>query len=205
MHNFFIAIHFFVNRNKLLSVAIALGFILLFGFFASKISFEEDITRLIPKSERTDETAKVLGQLNFADKITVIINAEKGATPEDLAATATVFLDSLQRCDEYIKGVQGKVDDENIQEAFEFVYGNLPVFLDDNDYAEIDKKLSNDSIATTVTANYRSILSPSGLVTKDFILQDPFGMSFIALKKLQQLGMGDDFHLQDGFVITKDK
>ena len=205
MHNFFIAIHFFVNRNKLLSVAIALGFILLFGFFASKISFEEDITRLIPKSERTDETAKVLGQLNFADKITVIINAEKGATPEDLAATATVFLDSLQSCNEYVKGVQGKVDDENIQEAFEFVYGNLPIFLDDVDYTEIDKKLSNDSIAATVTANYRSILSPSGLVTKDFILQDPFGMSFIALKKLQQLGMGDDFHLQDGFVITKDK
>jgi 1-acyl-sn-glycerol-3-phosphate acyltransferase len=205
MHKFFIAIHLFASRNRFLSVAMAFGFLLLFGFFASKIKFEEDITRLIPKNERSDEAAKVLRQLNFADKITVIINAEKGATPEDLAQTATVFLDSLQSCNEFINGVQGRVDDENIQEAFSFVYSNLPLFLNDADYKQIGQKLHKDSIAATVQGNYRSIISPSGLVTKDFILKDPFGISFIALKKLQQLGMGDDFQLQDGFVITKDK
>ncbi len=205
MHRLFIAIHYFVNRNRWLSVGIALLFLAVFGFFASRIQFEEDITRLIPKSERTDETAKVLKQLNFADKITVIINAKKGATPEQLAETATVFLDSLQSCKDYIVGVQGKVDDENIQEAFDFVYNNLPLFLDEKDYTEIAQKLQRDSVAQTVEANYKSIISPSGLVTKDFILKDPFGISFIALKKLQQMGMGDDFHLQDGYVITKDK
>jgi 1-acyl-sn-glycerol-3-phosphate acyltransferase len=205
MHKLFIAIHLFVSRNKALAIVIAVAFLLVFGFFASRISFEEDITRLIPKSERNDETTKVLGQLNFADKITVIINAEKGTTPQELTEVATVFLDSLHSCDRYINGVQGKVDDENIQEAFEFVYANVPLFLDDNDYAAIEQQIQKDSIAATVSANYRSILSPSGLVTKDFILQDPFGISFIALKKLQQLGMGDEFNLQDGFVITKDK
>jgi uncharacterized protein len=205
MHKLFIAIHFFVSRNKWLSVGIAAAFLLLFGFFASRISFEEDITRLIPKSERTDETTKVLTQLNFADKITVIINAKKGAAPEDLAQTATALLDSLQSCNEYIKAIQGKVGDENIQETFDLVYNNLPLFLEDKDYEQIAQKLGNDSIANTVSANYRSILSPSGIVTKEYILQDPFGMSFIALKKLQQLGMGDEFTLQDGFIITKDK
>lgn len=205
MHKLFIAIHLFVNRNKWLSVGLALVFLAVFGFFASRIQFEEDITRLIPKSERSDESAKVLKQLNFADKITVIINAKKGATPEQLAETAGVFLDSLQSCKEYIVGVQGKVDDENIQEAFDFVYNNLPLFLDEKDYEAIGRKLQRDSIAQTVEGNYRSIISPSGLVTKDFILKDPFGISFIALKKLQQLGMGDDFQLQDDYVITKDK
>lgn len=205
MHKLFIAIHLFVNRNRWLSVGIALAFLAVFGFFASRIQFEEDITRLIPKSDRSDESAKVLKQLNFADKITVIINAKKGAMPEQLSETATVFLDSLQSCKEYIVGVQGKVDDENIQEAFDFVYNNLPLFLDEKDYAAIGQKLQRDSIAQTVDANYKSIISPSGLVTKDFILKDPFGISFIALKKLQQLGMGDEFHLQDGYVITKDK
>ncbi|TEB40710.1 hypothetical protein D0809_29220, partial [Flavobacterium circumlabens] len=42
-------------------------------------------------------------------------------------------------------------------------------------------------------------------VTKDFILQDPLGISFIALKKLQQLNVGDDFTLDNGFVMTRDK
>ncbi|MGV3461382.1 MAG: 1-acyl-sn-glycerol-3-phosphate acyltransferase [Flavobacterium sp.] len=204
MHRFFIAIHLFVTKNRILSVAIALAFLALFGFFAMQIKFEEDITRLIPKNERSDEAAKVLRQLNFSDKITVIINRHKGAQPEDLAATASTFIDSLQSCSEYIKGVQGKVDDENIQEAFGFVYDNLPLFLDEADYQTLSQKLNRDSIAASVRANYRSIISPSGLVTKDFVLKDPLGISFIGLKKLQQLGMGDDFLLQDGFVMTKD-
>lgn len=204
MHKFFIAIHLFINRNRLLSIGIALGCLLVFGYFASKISFEEDITRLIPKNEKADEATKVLSQLNFADKITVIINAKKGAAPEDLTLVAGAFLDSLQSCKEYINGVQGKVDDENIQETFDFVYNNLPLFLDEEDYKTIEQKIQTDSIAATVNGNYRSILSPSGVVTKGFILKDPFGISFIGLKKLQQLGMGDEYRLQDGYVITKD-
>ncbi|KGO91295.1 MMPL family transporter [Flavobacterium subsaxonicum] len=205
MHKFFIAIHFFVTRNRVLAAAMALGFLVIFGYFASKISFEEDITRLIPKNEKSDEAAKVLGQLNFADKITVIINAKKGVAPEELAVIANAFTDSVQAtCKDYIKGIQGRVDDERIQEVFGFVYNNLPLFLDDSDYKQIEQKLSADSIASVVNSNYRNIISPSGLVTKDFVLQDPFGISFIGLKKLQQFGMEDEFHLQDGYVITKD-
>ena len=74
MHKFFIGIHFFVTRNRLLSIGMALGFLALFGYFASRIAFEEDITRLIPKNEQSDVATKVLSQLNFADKITVIIS-----------------------------------------------------------------------------------------------------------------------------------
>lgn len=207
MHKFFIGIHFFVTRNRILSIVIAFAFLLLFGYFASKISFEEDITRLIPKNEKSDEASRVLGQLNFSDKITVIVNAKKGVTPEELTEVAGAFLDSLKgykQYDEYVNGIQGKVEDENIIETFDFVYNNVPLFLDESDYREIEQKLSSDSIAATVNANYRSIISPSGLVTKDFILKDPFGISFIGLNKLRELGMGDEFHLQDGYVITKD-
>lgn len=204
MHKLFIAIHFFVKRNTFLSVTIALGLLVLFGFFASKIRFEEDITKLIPKSERSDEVTKVVSQLNFADKITVLINAEEGTPPEALTEVANVFLDSLQSSEEYIKSIQGKVDDENIQEAYNFVYNNLPLFLDEKDYQDIAQKLQSDSIAAIVQANYRSLISPSGLVTKDFILKDPLGISFKGLEKLRGIGVGDDFQLQDGFIITKD-
>ena len=204
MHRLFIGIHFFVKRNTFLSVAIALGLLLLFGFFASKIKFEEDVTKLIPKSERSDEVTKVISQLNFADKITVIINAEDGTAPEVLTAAANTFLDSLQSSEGYIKSIQGKVDDDNIQEAYEFVYNNLPLFLNEEDYSSIAQKLQKDSIAATVKGNYRSLISPSGLVTKDFILKDPFGISFKGLEKLKSIGVGDDFGLQDGFVVTKD-
>ena len=180
--------------------------LLVFGFFASQIKFEEDISKLIPANEKADATAKVLKQLNFADKTTVIFKLEKNGSQDDLKEMAAVFSDSVSKsCKPYITGIQGKIDEENIQETIDFVYNNLPLFLDDNDYAVIQNKLQKDSIAVTVQGNYKSIISPSGFITKDFILQDPLGISFIALKKLQQLNVGDDFTLDNGFVMTKDK
>jgi len=177
-----------------------------FGFFASRIKFEEDITKLIPTNDKADVTAKVLKQLNFADKITVIFKLEKNGTDEDLKQMASAFSDSVAKsCKPYVTGIQGKVDEENIQETIDFVYNNLPLFLEKKDYDIIQNKLQKDSVAATVQGNYKSIISPSGFVTKDFILQDPLGISFIALKKLQQLNVGDDFILDNGFVMTKDK
>lgn len=206
MHHYFYAIHLFVNRRKSLSVFLAIALLFIFGFFASKIKFEEDITKLIPTNDKADVTAKVLKQLNFADKITVIFQLEKEGTDDDLKEMAAVFTDSIAKtCKPYITAVQGKIDEENIQETIDFVYNNVPLFLEDKDYATIQSKLQQDSIAATVQGNYKSIISPSGFITKDFILQDPLGISFIALKKLQQLNVGDDFTLDNGFVMTKDK
>jgi 1-acyl-sn-glycerol-3-phosphate acyltransferase len=206
MHHYFFEIHRFVNRNKWLSIGIAMLMLLVFGFFASKLKFEEDITKLIPVNGKSDVTAKILKQLNFADKVTVIFEAAKDGTPEDLQQSAGIFLDSLKKsCKPYIKEVQGRVEDENIQQTIDFVYDNLPLFLEDKDYVSIRRKLNSDSIAETVKGNYKSILSPSGIVTRDFIQRDPLGISFIALKQLQQLSIGDDFTLDNGFVMTKDK
>ncbi|MDR7369733.1 1-acyl-sn-glycerol-3-phosphate acyltransferase [Flavobacterium aquidurense] len=206
MHHYFYAIHLFVNRRKSLSVLLAILMLFVFGFFASQIKFEEDITKLIPTNDKADVTAKVLKQLNFADKITVIFKLEKNGSDEDLKEMATAFSDSVAKsCKPYVTGIQGKIDEENIQETIDFVYNNLPLFLENKDYETIQTKLQKDSIASTVQGNYKSIISPSGFITKDFILQDPLGISFIALKKLQQLNIGDDFTLDNGFVMTKDK
>ncbi|MBE8724916.1 1-acyl-sn-glycerol-3-phosphate acyltransferase [Flavobacterium hungaricum] len=206
MHHYFYSIHLFVNRRKSLSILLALGMLLIFGFFASRLKFEEDITKLIPTNDKTDITAKVLKQLNFADKTTVIFKLDEKGTADDLKEMAAAFSDSVSiSCKPYVTGIQGKINEENIQETIDFVYHNLPLFLDDKDYENIQQKLQKDSIAGTVDGNYKSIISPSGFVTKDFILRDPFGISFIALKKLQQLNIGDDFTLDNGFVMTKDK
>jgi 1-acyl-sn-glycerol-3-phosphate acyltransferase len=204
MHQFFIAIYRFVERKKILAITIAVALLCFFGFFASQIQFEEDITRIIPKSDKSDVTAKVLQQINFSDKITVIIEKDKNGSEDDLIETATAFLEKTTLLNQYIEEIQGKVDDNNIQQTIEFVYDNLPLFLDEADYALIDKKLNNDSISVQVEKNYKTLISPTGIVAKDFILNDPLGISFMGLKKLQELNSGDDFQLKDGFLLTKD-
>ncbi|WP_228457441.1 MMPL family transporter [Chryseobacterium indologenes] len=182
----------------------ALGIAALCAFFASKINFEEDINQIIPKNEKSDLTAKVLKQLNFSDKIIVIIENKSREDSFQLSETADTFLQKIDPLQKYISSVQGKVNDNEISETFDFVSQNLPLFLNQNDYQEIDRKLQKDSIAQQVENNYRSLVSPASLVTKEFIKKDPLGLTFLGIKKLNALNISKDFKLEDSYIVTKD-
>ena len=206
MEPFFISIYNYFIKNKIKAFGIITSLLLILLFFASKISFQENITQLIPSNSESDITSKVLKQVNFADKITILIKMDKNGSVENLTSCANQFIDSVDTsCKPYISKIQGRLDEKNIQETFDFVYENLPLFLDKKDYDAIQNKINKDSIKTIVTNDYKSIISPTGIISKDFILKDPMGLSFVALKKLQQLSVGDDFAFENGFVLTKDK
>lgn len=204
MHRFFIFLYYLISRNKILSVFTALGIASICLFFASKINFEEDINQIIPKSEKSDLTAKVLKQLNFSDKIIVIIENTSNEDSFQLSETADTFLQKIDPLQKYIGSVQGKVNDNEISETFDFVSQNLPLFLNENDYKEIEGKLQKDSIAQQVENNYMSLVSPTSLVTKEFIKKDPLGLTFLGIKKLNALNISKDFKLEDSYIVTKD-
>lgn len=204
MHRFFIFLYYLISKNKILSVLTAVGIAFLCIFFASKINFEEDINQIIPKNEKSDLTAKVLKQLNFSDKIIVIIENRSGEDSFLLSETADTFLKKIEPLQKYIGSVQGKVNDNEISETFDFVNQNLPLFLNESDYKQIDGKLQKDSIARQVENNYISLVSPTSLVTKEFIKKDPLGLTFLGIKKLNALNISKDFKLEDSYIVTKD-
>ncbi|MCW3161005.1 MMPL family transporter [Chryseobacterium oryctis] len=204
MHRFFVFLYYLISKNRLLSALTAVGIAILCIFFASKINFEEDINQIIPKNEKSDLTAKVLKQLNFSDKIIVIIENKSKESNFQLSETADAFLNKIEPLQKYIGSVQGKVNDNEISETFDFVNQNLPLFLNENDYKEIERKLEKDSIAKQVENNYVSLVSPTSLVTKDFIKKDPLGITFLGIKKLNALNISKDFKLEDNYIVTKD-
>jgi 1-acyl-sn-glycerol-3-phosphate acyltransferase len=204
MHRFFIFLYYLISKNKLLSAILALGIAVICGVFASKINFEEDINQIIPKNEKSDLTAKVLKQLNFSDKIIVIIENKSNEDSFQLSETADNFLQKMEPLKKYIGSVQGKVNDSEISETFDFVNQNLPLFLDENDYREIERKLQKDSISKQVENNYVSLVSPTSLVTKEFIKKDPLGITYLGIKKLNALNISKDFKLEDNYIVTKD-
>lgn len=210
MNHFFINIHKWLNSNKIIAFILFFCWIAIIGLLASKIQFEENITKLIPHSEKSDITNKVINQVSFADKIVVYIEAKKDARVEDLTDYATELVTNLtdedyeNNCIEYIKDIQGKINEEDIEITLNFVYDNLPLFLEKEDYAKIEQKLDEDSIKKITEANYKTLISPSGIIAKKNILKDPLGLSFIGLKKLQNLQATDNFELYNGFLITKD-
>jgi 1-acyl-sn-glycerol-3-phosphate acyltransferase len=205
MGSFLYRIYKYVAKKRLLYGIGLMALFLILIYFAFKIEFEEDITKLIPSNSKTEEVQKVLKSVNFSDKIIVNIVREPGVPIEELTSYAADFLDSIcKKSSSHIKKIQGKIDDGDLGNTLEFVYENAPLMLDREDYNTISKKLDKDSIAKITQKNYRTLISPSGIVAKEMILKDPLGISFIALKKLSRLGIGEQFTIKDGFLLSKD-
>lgn len=203
MGNLFFRTYQGILNNKIASILALISIVVLLGFFASKIRFEDDITSLIPSNEETQRVQKVLKSISFTDKIIVNIEKKPEASVDELTQYASDFIDSVELSHaSFIKNIQGKVEDDQVLKTFDFVYDNLPLFLDKTDYEIINQKLPKDSITALMAQNYRTLISPSGIIAKKSILKDPLGLSFIALKKLQQLGVAKGFKLKNGFLVN---
>ncbi|MEZ4969022.1 MAG: MMPL family transporter [Flavobacteriaceae bacterium] len=205
MGDFLYRFYKYVAKKRLSFGIGLLSLFLILAYYAFNIEFEEDITKLIPSNSKTEEVQKVLKSVNFSDKVIVNIVRQPGTPIEELTKYANDFLDSIsKKSSPHIKKIQGKIDDGDLGSTLEFVYENAPLLLESGDYNTISKKLDRDSIAKTTQKNYRTLISPSGIVAKEMILKDPLGISFMALKKLRSLGIGDQFTLKDGFLLSKD-
>ncbi|WP_418513026.1 MMPL family transporter [Corallibacter sp.] len=206
MANLFYNIYKTISLKKRVGFLVAIVIFLGLGYLASFITFEEDITKLIPTNNKNSQAQKVLKTVNFADKIIVNFTKETNGSVDDLTSYASEFIDSLKTTSgDYYTKIQGKIADEDVLNTLDFVYENLPLFLDNTDYKNIEEKLHTDSVKAITKANYKTLISPSGFVAKETILKDPFGISFMGLKKLQQLSFGDAFSLHNGFLLSKDK
>ena len=88
MNRYFDAIFVRVQKNKMLSFSVFAVFFAVLLNFALRVQLEEDIAKVIPKGDQSDITIKTIQQLNFSDKIAVMLRLEKLDEPEVLAEAA---------------------------------------------------------------------------------------------------------------------
>lgn len=197
----------FLKIQKYPKTALFTSLLFLVGmlFVVQKLQFNEDITRIIPHTNIETSSTEIVSQMNFTDKIAVIFKKKEPlVADEDLSNVAQVFTDTLPVLQEYYESVQGVLNEDLFQLSFDFVYRNLPLYLNNADYQQIALKLNKDSIAQQVDKNHEQLLSGSAAVMKDVIVNDPLQLSFLALQKLQQFQGNEGFKFQDGFLFSND-
>ncbi len=183
-------------------IAVPLVFVLL-AYWASRIRFEEDITKLIPTGEGSETFSAVLQSANFADKTVVNISASTAGDIDALKTYADSFAMAIgHAAAPYIKRLQVRLADERLDELMTMVAGNLPLFLDECDYRSIDALLRPDSVTAVVDRTRRAIMSPQSFVTPPMLRQDPLGLTFMGLRKFQRLQSGEDIAFEDGYLLA---
>jgi 1-acyl-sn-glycerol-3-phosphate acyltransferase len=208
MGNFFVAIYNFFERHKAAFWLSTVVCFLLVGYFASRIRLEEDITRILPQDKKLDKLQQVFQDSKFADKLILTISQQdtsRAAQTDSLTVFAKELTDQVnEQLTPYIKQVQAQAEDGTILDLMQVIQDHLPVFLEESDYHSIDSLIAPTQLQQTLENNYRTIISPAGLVLKKMIQADPVGISWLGIKKLQQLQYDEQFELYDGYILTKD-
>lgn len=198
----------FFQRHKTLLFALVVMLVLGFGYLSSKLKTEEDITKFLPKDKKIDEINFILKNLKIRDKLIInLYNADSSSTdPSDMMACADRLSDTLLKAHkDYIKELNYKVSDELMMQTYGTFYTNLPIFLEEKDYHRIENLLTVDSIKSSLKADYKTLLSPSGMVLGRYIKNDPLNLTPLALKKIQNLQFDENFEVNEGYIQTKDK
>lgn len=209
MQQFFSNIYAFFAQRKWLLYSCFAAFIIVSAFFARKLKFEEDISRILPKDPRVEKLNEVFQHSKFMDKLVVMVSLKdtNAAAPDSLVLFADSLVEKLgsRIFSPYIRKINYKVDDDMTAVLFDAVNEHLPIYLTEQDYHTIDSLVKPETLNGTLAHNLQILTSPAGFALKNMIANDPAGISFIALKKLQQLQYDENFELYDNCVLTKDQ
>lgn len=198
--------HYFARNRGVFYTAFAACFLLM-GYFASQVKFEEDISKVIPKDKKIAKLNEVFQNSKFLDKLVIMVSLKDStaiANPDSLVAFADEFAAAVQsKFTPYIGKASFKVDDDVVMNLFGTISQKLPIYLAEKDYQTIDTLITPEKVNQTLAYDYRTLTSPAGIALKSIISNDPVGISFIGLKKLQELQYDKNFELLDNYVVTK--
>lgn len=195
----------FLSRHKpafFLSLIILIS-VLFLGI--SRLSVTESIFATLPKGKSFEEFNRLIESKNIVNQIVFSINVPAETTSDDAKLLGEAFSDSLTRyTDGYIRAIQ--IERPFVQEdVYQFVYGNFPHLIDTSYYAHIASRLNADTIRKSVSSAYNQLITPGGTFLKQFIVNDPLGLTGPYFRKLNTSSNANGMVLEDGIMFTADR
>ena len=164
---------------------------------ATQIKLEENIYSFFGEDELAFKNLK------FKDKIVVEVT---GTNPDSLVMTADAFTEKIVALQQngMIGEVVSTIDESQFFQAADYIYSFLPIFIDDDYYQHIDTLISDTAIAASIDNSLNMILSPGGMVMKDFIVRDPLNIGTPILSNFQRFNSNDDYEIYSSHLFNKD-
>ena len=209
MGQFFLYIHNFLAGKKWLLFLLTAVFIVLVVYTGLNIKTNEDFSALFPQDEKFEKYNFVLERSSISDKIIVFISANDTGSVDKtdlLIKNADAFVAGVEK--EFfsqINDIKYKISDDEMMSLYDFFYDNLPLFLSEPDYLKIAERITDTAIEKTLKNNLKTLISPAGIALKKFLLKDPFGFTGLAMEKLNQFQLGDNFTIVQNRIFSKDK
>lgn len=204
MNRLFLAIYDFLHPRKAVSFIVIILAISGLAWIAYQLEFEEDITKMMPLDTNLKQMSEVLEDSGIADRTVITFTGNRGVGQLKSAAD-TLAERMLSQHGDLVGELRWKVPNSQLKDVYEVFHEHLPIFTQEADYEKIRSQLHPDSIDESIHSAYRQLISPTGLVFRDFILNDPLGIAIGRLEHLQDLQVDEAVTLTDGYFTSTDQ
>ena len=196
MIRFFLNIFdWFENHKSMLYISLLLVVGVCIGV-ATQIKFDENIYSFFGEEESTFKNLK------FKDKIVVEVS---GTNPDSIILAAEDFVEQIEVLQQngLIGDIISTIDETQIFQVADYIYSYLPIFIDEDYYAHIDTLISDTAICSAVSNSLNLLLSPGGMMMKDFILRDPLNIATPLLSDFQSFNSNDNYEIYADYLFDK--
>ncbi len=180
MDRIFIPIfRFFERRKWALYLVLALTS-LTFVLFGLQVQYEEDISKLLPQTDKATESGLAFSNLRVKDKIFLQIVSKDGVqSPDELSAACDTFVESLLVRDTasgYVANILYRIDDDVLFNGMNYALEELPTLVDTACYGRFDALLTQEAIDAQMADNVRMLQSDVDGSVAELVSQDPLAL-----------------------------
>ncbi len=204
MATFFVFLYNLLVKHKTLLWLVLAALMVTAGILISKIKFEEDIGKVLPLGEAGTDYNQALNASGLTDRMVLYLSVQEAAQKPELIEAADSLYAQIQThlIPRYLTSVVGKTSEQDFGSAYDFIYDHLPFFLTDADYKVIEQRLQPDAINSAVESGFKTLMTPSGSLAKDYVLKDPLGFVPVVLERLKSGQLDDNLQIKDGYFFS---
>ena len=209
MTDFFLRIYDFLSGRKWLAALLS---VLLAGvclFLASRLHYEEDISRFLPGDEESSKYSEAYNALGKKNNIILIFSAKEApeAGEDDISEAIHDFEDVFDAVDSsgMVPQRQITVDSGMAFEVMEDVTSDYPLYMTEADYQRIDSLLNIQGyVSGQLAADRQSLLFPTGDAMVANVRTDPLHLFTPVLQRLRTSAANSNYDIVDDCIFTKD-
>lgn len=171
----------------------------------ARLKVTESIFATLPKGKSFEEFNRLVESKNIINQIVFSLEIPAETDTDAARELAENFTDSLGRyTNGYVRNIQA--ERPNVQEdVYQYVYSHFPLLIEPSYYSHIQSRIAPDSIRTSVASAYNQLLTPGGSFLKQFVLNDPLGITGRYFKELNAANNSSAMVMDDGIMFTADR
>ena len=169
----------------------------------SQLRLDENISSFFDDGTHRPERRALFAKLRIKDKLVVQITGEE---PDAMVEAAACFVEAVDPLLEegLIRSVTQGIDGELMVRTTDFIYRHLPIFLEEQDFEDLDSLLQPERIREAVARSYERLTSVSGFAVGEVVMRDPLDIGTHLVQRFSRFEGGFDYELYDGRLFTSD-